>query len=221
MKKYLFLLLAGTFSVAAQTTKNVGDFDEVKVFDRINVELVPSGENKVEISGTRASDVEVVNKNGELKIRMKINRLLDGENVKVVVHYKTLEGIDASEGAIVSSSSMVRGSDLEITAKEGATIELGLDVRKADVKSVTGGIIRLNGKADEIEASLGTGGILEAKSLTALRADVSINAGGEAEVHASEAVDAKVRAGGDIKVYGNPKHVEQKTTLGGNIDIVK
>ena len=50
-----------------QVTKNTGSFDSVKVFDGINVELIPSSENKIEIVGEKANDVEIVNKNGELK----------------------------------------------------------------------------------------------------------------------------------------------------------
>ena len=51
----------------AQVSRNLGDFDEVKVFDKITVKLISSSENKVVITGDRADEVETVNKNGELK----------------------------------------------------------------------------------------------------------------------------------------------------------
>ena len=53
----------------AQVTRNLGDFDQVKVFDKINVKLISGSENKIIITGNRADEVETVNKNGELKIR--------------------------------------------------------------------------------------------------------------------------------------------------------
>ena len=37
-----------------------------------------------------------------------------------------------------------------------------------------------------------------------------MNAGGEAEVSATESVDAKTRAGGNITVYGNPADKKTK-----------
>ena len=37
-----------------------------------------------------------------------------------------------------------------------------------------------------------------------------VNAGGEAEVSATESVDAKTRAGGNITVYGNPADKKTK-----------
>lgn len=219
MKKLILmaLLFAGSIAVA-QTTKNLGDFDELKVFDRINVTLVSSDENKLELSGKRSNDVEVVNKNGQLKIRMRFGKLLDGEDVKATLYFKNLVDIDGSEGSIITSSSTFKATKMVVTAKEGAQIELNLDVAKADVKSVTGGIVRLTGKATNLTAKLGTGGILEGKSLETVQTDISISAGGEASVNASELVDANVKAGGNVKIYGNPKQVNKKTTLGGTIE---
>jgi hypothetical protein len=85
-------------------TKNLGDFDQVKVFDRISLQLVPANENKIEITGDRREDVEIVNKNGELKVRMKLKKLLKGEDITAILYYKNeIETIEASEGSYVSS----------------------------------------------------------------------------------------------------------------------
>jgi hypothetical protein len=46
----------------AQVSRNLGDFDEVKVFDKINVKLIPASENKIVITGDRADEVETVTK---------------------------------------------------------------------------------------------------------------------------------------------------------------
>lgn len=219
MKKLVLIAMVLTSTISlAQTNKVLGEFDELKVFDRINVELVPSTENKVEISGSRSKDVEIVNKNGQLKIRMSLGKLLDGEDVKARLYFKKLESVDASEGALITTSATLKQTAIEVTAKEGAQIELNLDVSKANVKSVTGGIIRLAGKASNLDASLGTGGVLEAKSLVTAQTDVSINAGGNAEVNASELVDANVQAGGNVLIFGKPKQINKKTALGGSIE---
>ncbi len=218
MKKFLLLGFAFVyFGAASQIVKNVGDFHEVKVFDRISVQLVASGENKVEISGNRAEDVEVVNNNGELKIRMKLEKLLKGEEVEATVYYTKIKNIEAGQGSFIGSAEAIKITSLDINAKEGAEIKLSLDVTKADVRAVTGGIVKLSGTADEVDVNIGTGGIVEARQLMATRAEVDINAGGEATVSASDVVDADIKAGGTVTYYGNPKRVEEKTTLGGTI----
>jgi len=218
MKKILVLAVVFMAQISmAQVTKNLGDFDGLKVFDRINVELIPSTENKIEIKGTRSSEVEVVNNNGELKVRMSLKKLLDGEEITAKLYFNKLESIDGSEGAYIICSEPFKQTSIAVTAKEGAEINLKLEVEKAKIKSVTGGIIKISGSAKNQEASLGTGGILEAMNLETSQTTVTITTGGEADVKATELVDAKVRAGGTITVYGSPKQVNKKTVLGGTI----
>lgn len=204
----------------AQMQKKVGDFTNVKVYDRISLELIPADENKVSITGSRAKDVEIVNKNGDLHIRMTLEKLLQGENVNVILYYKSLNGVDASEGSQLSSSHTITQSSFNIAAKEGAEIRLNLDVDHVNVKVVTGGIVNLMGEADHQDVSMGTGGVFNAKRLITLQTNISINAGGEAEIYATKIVEATVRAGGDIKIYGNPR-VEEKIVLGGSVTKVK
>jgi hypothetical protein len=148
---------------------------------------------------------------------MAINRIFDGDDTKVTVYFKSLKDVDASEGAVVSNSTAIKSDKISITAKEGAQIELNLEVTSADVKSVTGANITLAGNATRMKASLGTGGILDAQSLKTADTDISINAGGSARVFASESVDAQVRGGGEVKVYGHP-NINKKIALGGSVE---
>lgn len=200
-----------------QIRKNPGDFNEIKVFDRISVELVPSDENRVEVTGSRANDVEIVNNNGQLKIRMKLEKLLSGEEVNAKIYTKGIRSIDVSEGSYVGSSATIQQPALTLTAKEGAQIKLSVAVKKLNVKSVTGGNIVLSGIADQQDIVIGTGGIVSAKALKTTHTSVGISAGGEAEVNATDLVDANIKAGGNITIYGDPKLVNEKTTLGGSI----
>lgn len=212
------LLVQPTF---AQLNKNLGDFHEIKVFDRISVVLVPASENRIEITGSRSKDVEIVNKNGQLKIRMPLPKLLNGEEVMATIYSKGVRSIDVSEGSSVESASTIEQPSLDLTAKEGAQIKLTVAVKNLAVKSVTGGIIKLSGRAENQDISIGTGGIVAAKTLETSQTSISINAGGEADINATDLVSATVRAGGDINIYGNPKEVSESTTLGGRIVRVK
>jgi len=218
MKKIVLFLALGVFQFGfSQVTKDPGDFDKVKIYDRISAELVPSDVNKVEVTGNRAKDVIVANKNGELKLAMPATKLLQGEEIEAKIYYKSLKSVDATEGAFISSGKAVDSPKLEITAKEGAEVKLDLKVEILRVKSVTGATIRLEGKAADSEISIGTGGIVEAKNLDTERTDVSINAGGEADVKASKYVKARTKAGGEITIFGNPQTTDKKSILGGTI----
>src|SRR5690606_33900350 len=106
---------------------------------------------------------------------------------------------------------------LSLDAREGAGIQLILDVDKLNVRSVTGATARLSGSAKFMEASLGTGGILKAKELETASTSISITTGGQADIYATDSVEAKIKAGGDVTVYGNPRSIDEKLTLGGSV----
>lgn len=222
MKKLIFIFTVIISQISfAQITKDTGDFDSLKVFDRINVELIPSNENKIEINGNRADDVEIVNKNGELKVRMSINKLLDGEEIKVKLFFINLDNIEVNEGSFVTSDEIFKQTAISLSAKEGAEIRLKLAVQKLKTRAVSGGIIKTEGKATNQDVSIGTGGILEAENLETEQTTIKITTGGEAQIRASEFVDAKVTAGGNITIFGKPKEINQKTVLGGTIQEAK
>jgi len=219
MKKLSIITLLLVSSLGfSQVTKDLGEFSSVNVFDRISVELIKSTANKIEIKGNRASEVEIVNKNGNLKIRMSLKKLLDGEEVTAKVYYKSLESIDASEGSYIISDDVFKQASIKVNAKEGSEIRLNLDVQKAELRAVTGGILQIKGTATNQDASVGTGGILRSNDLQTSQTTVKITTGGEADVRATELVDAKVRAGGTITVFGSPKQINKKVTLGGSIN---
>ena len=117
-----------------QVTKDLGDFDSVKVFDKLSVKLVQGSENKIVIKGTRESEVEVVNKKGLLKLRMPFPKLLSGNDLDITVYYKRIELIDVNEGAMVTSSDVIKATVFKVSAQEGGKINVDLDVDKLNVR---------------------------------------------------------------------------------------
>jgi len=214
---FVIVLVSNVLFSQETSTKNLGDFDTVKVFDRISVQLIPSTTNKITLSGANSQEVQIVNNNGELKVRMPLDKLLSGEDVDVVIYYKKLNAIEASEGAKVNANTVIKAIEFSLNAKEGAIIKTFLDVEKASIKVASGGVITVSGSTQNQDIVISTGGILNAKNFKSNQATISINAGGSADIFASSFVDAKVRAGGEIYIYGKPKQINQKTVLGGTI----
>jgi hypothetical protein len=221
MKKLLFSVLLISSLTSAQTEKKVGEFHKVTAFDQITVELIASEENKVVLSGTNSDVVEVVNKNGELKLRMPLTNLLKGNQVNAKVYYTDLTAIEANEGSQISSDSSIKAIGFDIISKEGSKIDINLEVSSLNVKLLSGGIVKTVGTAKNQDVVVSAGAIYEGKDLATEQTSISINAGGEATVFATQLVDAKARAGGDIMIYGNPIQVNKKTFAGGRIKIIK
>lgn len=225
MKRYITLLIMAfiSFNVMAQreSTKQLEKFNQVKAYDRIVVTLVKSDENKIVITGDDQDEVNISNKNGLLKIRMDFDNFMDGGEAKATLYYtEDLTLIDANENAKIKSDETLKGGRVEIKVQEGGHVDLEVNLADLYTKSISGGEITLTGKAKIQEVMVNTGGKVYNKALDTDDTTVVVNAGGRADVKASESVKAKVRAGGSIYIYGNPKDVDRDKVFGGKIKIM-
>lgn len=205
----------------AQIQKNVGDYTSLKIFDKIPVELIKSNTNKIEITGEGENDVEVINKNGDLKIRMKTFSLLQGNKVDIKVYYKNLTDIQASQGSLIKSDNKLKTTSLKLTANEGSSIKIDVDTDRLEVKSNSGGETIVNGSTDVLIVNANSGGKYFGKTLTAKNATLTTNAGGEIEAYVTDIADSKTRAGGNINIFGSPKVKNEKSFAGGTIKYIK
>ena len=221
MKKLVYSLLFISSIVLAQTEKKVGDFNKVTSFDQIDVILIPGNETKVILTGSGSEEVELVNKNGKLKIRMPLTKIMSGDNVSATVYYKKIDAVEANEGSSIASEATLKSTSFDIKAKEGAQIKLKLDVDKLTARVANGSTIHLEGKAKIQDVLVNSGGVYEAEKLITNQTVITSNAGGEADIYATDLVEAKVRAGGDITIYGKPKLINQKIVAGGTIQEAK
>ena len=220
MKPLVTLLITCfTFSLFSQAPveKTIGEFSELKVYDLIEVEMIKSTEDKVIISGKNSQDVLVNNKNGKLKIKMNLERLFNGEDTKVTLYYTTVDIIDGNEGSKIHSKDVIKQFELDLKAQEGASINIPCNVTYLNIKAVTGGIIDVSGTSQKQNISLLTGGIYNGENNSTENTKISINAAGEAYVKASKVVDIKIRAGGDVYIYGNPETVNENKVFGGRV----
>ncbi len=217
---FLLFTLYSFVVIAQKTTIDLEKFSELKVFDRVEVTLVKSSENKAIISGDDQDDVRIVNDNGLLKIRMDLDEFLDGNETYVELHYTEKIGlVDANEGAKITSEEALTNKYLKLRSQEGAQLHIVVDATNLDAKAITGGRIWVTGKSPNQEAAVRSGGEYHAKDLATKQTEVTVFAGGKAFVNSKEYVEANVTAGGTIEIYGNPEKVDEDKTFGGSIII--
>src|SRR5688572_30624207 len=127
MKRLTLISLLAAFAGFAQDiTRNPGDFEKITAFDQIDATLVPSDENKIVLNGKDADKVQIVTKNGELKIRMPLEKLLQGDNISATIYFRKLEAVEANEGSRISGDVPITATVFEINAKEGSEVHLRL-----------------------------------------------------------------------------------------------
>ncbi|MES2545351.1 MAG: head GIN domain-containing protein [Bacteroidota bacterium] len=222
MRKLVYSLLFISSLSFSQTEKNVGDFTKVTAFDKIEVTLIAGSENKVVLSGENSEEVELINKNGELKIRMPFTKMLSGEDISATVYYINLEAVEANEGSILTAEDEITTINFDIICKEGATITISnLQADRLQVRTSAGSVVTVNGTVKNQDILSNSGGKFNGQNCLSEQTTVTVNAGGIANVNASNFVDAKTRAGGEIIIYGKPKQINQKTIAGGRIEQAK
>ena len=221
MKKIVYSLLFIGSIAFSQTEKKVGDFNKVTSFDKIDVLLIPSSENNIILNGSGSENVELVIKNGELKLKMPLSKIMSGDNVSATVYYKKIDAVEANEGSRIASEVVFKTTAFDIIAKEGSVVKLKIDCDRLAIKASDGSKVTLEGKVKNQEILVSTGGVYAAEKLISNQSIITVNTGGKATIYATDFVDAKVIAGGKIYIYGKPKQINEKKIAGGKIEEVK
>lgn len=221
MKKVLLLIaILGSNLIFSQTTitKQLGEFEKLKVYNGIELELIKSDEQKLEITGEKAEKVKVKNNNGVLKLTLKFPDLSADGKVNIKLYYnQEIKVIDGNEGSTITGKE-IEQTQLEVKSQERAFINLVVKTKHLKVKSSSGGIIKLTGSSKNQDIDVDLYGIyhgygLEVTDNTSIRA----GSGAKAEVNAGETLNAKVSFGGSIFYKGNPEVIKDKKVAGGII----
>ena len=222
MKHIVVFFLIGTFTFFGQSKidRDLGDFSKVAVYDGINLELIKSEENKVEIKGKNTSFVVVKNKNGDLKIRLNLERRFSGEKTKVTLFYKTLYNIISHEGSNVFSKDTIKQADLNIKANTGSTVNVIVNLNTLNTTSATGSTINISGKAEYHDCSTSTGAEISAENLYTTETYASSTTGGLIEVSAAKELEANSKLGGIINVHEKTDKIVESISLGGVVNYI-
>lgn len=117
-------------------------------------------------------------------------------------------GIDTVESRLLESN--VRGSgDVKFGSVKAGQVNI----------SVTGsGDVAAAGNADKVTIEISGSGDVRGSRLIAREVDVKIIASGDADVHATEKLNASVRGSGEIRYAGAPKKVDKEIKGSGTIE---
>lgn len=212
-------MIAGIASAQTTITKTLGDFSELKVYNGIEVELIKSNEQKLEIMGEKAEKVKVKLKGNILKISLKFPETVAEGKANIKLYFnKEIAIIDANETAVITGKDLNQ-QQLEVKVQEGAFINLVVKTKHLKAKASSGGILKLSGTTKNQEVNVDLGGVyhgynVKATDLTMVKA----GSGAKAEVNASETLDLKVSFGGSIYYKGTPEVLKDKKVIGGVIE---
>lgn len=203
-------------------SQNLGDFTTLKVFNGIEVELIKSNEQKIEIRGKKSEKVTIKNVDKTLKLTLPFslkpeNNSADGEVIVKLFYSSNINVIDANEGATITGKD-INQEKLVVNSQERALINLVVNTKYIEVKTSSGGIIKLSGTTKHQDVNLDLYGVYHGFNLkTENTSTVKAGTGAKAEIFAGETLTAKVSFGGSIFYKGNPELIKDKKVIGGII----
>ena len=217
------MLLVHVASQSQSTvSQNLGDFTTLKVFNGIEVELIKSNEQKIEIRGKKSEKVTIKNVDKTLKLTLPFslkpeNNSADGEVIVKLFYSSNIDVIDANEGATITGKD-INQEKLVVNSQERALINLVVNTKYIEVKTSSGGIIKLSGTTKHQDVNLDLYGVYHGFNLkTESTSTVKSGTGAKAEIFAGETLTAKVSFGGSIFYKGNPELIKDKKVIGGII----
>ena len=222
MKQTIFIFLIGSISLFSQVKidRNLGSFSKVAVYDGINLELIKSEENKVEITGKNTNFVVVKNKNGDLKIRLNLEKRFSGDRTKVTLFYNTLYNIISHEGSNVFSKDTIKQADLNVKANTGSTQNLLVVLNTLNTTAATGASINISGEADYHDGSVSTGAETNAQKLKTIETYASSTTGGVLNVSVVKELEANSKLGGIINVHDKTDKITESISIGGVVNYI-
>jgi len=219
MKRFILTLLIIPNLLVSQEeiNRNIGEFTKLSIYDGINVELIKSDENKVEASGQNTRFVVVKNKNGNLKIRLNVQKRFSGDRTMVKLYYKNIYSFIAHEGSNIFSKDTIKQADLKIKGHTGSRIDIPVELNSISVITTAGAKITLRGSSTYLDASSATGSEINARNMIIEDGEVSALSGSMVDVRAETSLEAIARIGGVINIHSKTERITEKVSLGGAV----
>lgn len=216
-----FLIVLFHLTGISQTTVDtlkINEFKSLKVNGKINV-VLHKGTPLIVVKSKYAydrQDLEMKTKGDQLRLSLIKSDYKDKEPT-LHIYCETFDFLKATGNATIKSEEQWAIKNLELDVQAGGHVNLNVSSTLIKGQVSQGGKLTLFGKSELAKLSVSTGGVIAAFNLKAEHAEAKINAGGEIFVRSSESLTANVKAGGTILFEGNPKILNQKTSLGGKI----
>ena len=219
MTRVIILILIFQVSFSQTEQKRVlGDFNEIKVYDGINVFLKKSNRNFLEVSCENTQNVVVINRSGTIKLKMNLLKKFQGENTVVnIEHKEPVFLIESQQGSKIIVRDTIDSSTIYFKTSSGGQINAQIKVKKVRSTSASGGVIKLTGSTSSHEAKAISGGIINASKVISAQTKVNTSSGGFCNAFGKEVFEATASFGGVINVYGSPNALTQSSSFGGQI----
>ncbi len=201
-----------------EETRQVDEFDQIKVSRGINVYITQGSPAKVVvIADNNLHEIITTEVNGSvLKVSANEN-IRWAKEKKVIITVEKLNGVETSSGSNAWSQNRIMSEHMELKASSGANLTMEVNAKYLKANCSSGANIRLSGLAKEAELEASSGANLKGEELTADQCRMRASSGGNTSSTVTEKLEANASSGGNVVYYGEPNSTDINSSSGGNI----
>jgi hypothetical protein len=220
--KLILIAFLATLGISNAQTQNdsrqLRDFNVVKVSNAIKAELVKGDVNKVEItaSGIDVGKVETSVVGDALEVRLARGNYRN-HSVRVVVTYVDIQGVEATSSAQVVAKSKIEALEAYLATSNNAYLEANVEADKLNLEAATNSRIFIKGKVKQLEVNAYTNAQVDGMNLIAQKVNVLGNTTASISFTATSSINGSLATAAKIVYDGNPSEVNVKTGTGGSI----
>lgn len=211
-KTFILFFIITTYSFAQPIVKNLNPFKSISINAAMDVELVPSSENKLEILTADIDKLFIKNTNEELVLDLP---LLDKFSKAIAVKIYFQPGIrylSAANNANVYTTVAINESFFEVKAIHNAKLNLVLNTNNFKADLNLGAVVTLAGFTEFQQISAMNKTTFDAFNFKSKKTIIKCNSS-NAAIYVTDYLDATAKFKSDIVYAGEPVFVEQNTFL--------
>ncbi|HZY36786.1 MAG TPA: head GIN domain-containing protein [Mucilaginibacter sp.] len=222
---------AATHSANARSTSEIVDrhlsgFHAIDVAGSYDVYITQGTTEsvKVEAPSDMMSHIKTDVDNGVLRIYNKNDHFHWGDlwghhqKIRVYVVAKDLNAISVSGSGDASFRDGIRANSLKLNVSGSGDMTGRVEAKTLESDISGSGDMKLSGHADNSTVSVVGSGDFTARSLTTMSTTVQVSGSGDAQIYASDKLDASVVGSGDVSYSGHPKSVHKSKSGSGDIN---
>ncbi len=196
----------------------VSDFSGVRGSAGMDVYLTEGDENLVVVEADEnlMEVIETYVEGNTLKISTT-KSIGKSKSRKVHVTFKSLDKIEASSGADVTSNSIIRSETLSLDSSSGADLEVEIFAKEVYINTSSGSDLKVSGRANRVIADASSGSDLRARALETKSCRAEASSGATISITVLDQMEGSASSGGDIRYYGNPSDVSVRENPSGDI----
>ncbi|WP_310558765.1 head GIN domain-containing protein [Flavobacterium sp.] len=210
--------IKGSGNITTETRPAIQDFKSIEVSQgiKVNVEQADTKSITVEADDNLQEHIITKIENGVLKIES--DKSYNSTETPVVnVKIPVVNGLSASSGSEINSSTTLVSTNINAKSSSGSRINIEVEADAITLESTSGSNIEASGKALKLETTSSSGSSIDAKDLMANEVIAQTTSGSSTSVYPILKLDANASSGSSIDYHKVPKTLAKEESSGGSV----